>query len=556
MSKIPARFAALALLPLLLLAGCSTYSKVREISRTQSLASTPEQKALVIRQDRLKALPLAQLGGYLDAADAARLKLAADPRDTRARADYNFAVARAVDLVGSGKLASWDRAVAVPSAVGGTRSLELEAPYKQLGLDPSKFTFTAADRYEFKGTAVKDHVLKDGLGAPVVVTGKDIDYLKIDRFAQGKHIYYGLTAVVRFDGKKAVLSFLDPLDREDVRFGRATYPLAADFTSSIALGLAELEPRKRELLAFFDPQEFEDKARLSRLQPYDARKIPVVFVHGLSNSPATWAPTIGFLRGNAAIRRNYQFWFFAYPTGLPYPLAAAELRRQLAQIRRQHPDQKDAVVIGHSMGGMISRLLITDSGTKLWDAFFEMAPDKIPLSPEARKTLVDSLVFKPVPKISRVIFAAASHRGSDHAVNFWGRLGSKIIGNPIAKGDVYAEAIPYARAAAPGKKRGRLPNSIDLLAPDNYFVTTVDSLPFKQGVPYHSVMGDRGKGGTLGRAPAPLSSDGIVPYWSSHMPGARSEKIVPSGHWLHLHPDGMAALKQLLLAHLGQPSRQ
>jgi hypothetical protein len=38
---------------------------------------------------------------------------------------------------------------------------------------------------------------------------------------------------------------------------------------------------------------------------------------------------------------------------------------------------------------------------------------------------------------------------------------------------------------------------------------------------HHSIIGDRGKGDT------PNSSDGVVPYWSSHLATAKSEKIVP-----------------------------
>jgi len=44
------------------------------------------------------------------------------------------------------------------------------------------------------------------------------------------------------------------------------------------------------------------------------------------------------------------------------------------------------------------------------------------------------------------------------------------------------------------------------------------ALPIAPGVTYHSIMGDRGKGNT------PESSDGVVPYWSSHLGGAASEK--------------------------------
>lgn len=546
----PSRVRLVLVLPLLFVGGCVPYAQVREVSRTSSLATTPGQRALVAREAGLKRQPLEQLGGYVDAANETRLKLAGDPKNRALQSDYNFAVARVMDVIKDQKLAPWERPIVLPSATGTPWRLRLTPPSERRELHPSRLTFTPADRYVFKGQAVAERVVQSGLGAPIVVTGKDIDYLKADPFAQGKHIYYGLTAAIRFHGRNAEIVLLDPLEQETVTLDRTTWPLSADYTGSLALALSELEPKKKEILGLFKPQKFEGNARLARLQPFDRHKIPVLLVHGLGNSPAIWTPLIQSLRGDARIRRNYQFWFFAYPSGLPYPLAAAELRRQLALIRKQHPEQKDAVVIGHSMGGMISRLLVTDSGRVLWNAFFDRPPEAIPLSPVSRRTLVDSLIFKPVPRISRVVFVSASHRGSKMATDFWGRVGSWIIGNPVAERNVYQEAIPYARPSAPARKLERLPNSIDLLAPDNYFVTKVDSLPLKKGVPYHSLIGDRGKGGSTGRTPKPLSSDGIVPYWSSHMPGARSEEVIPSGHWSQLHPDGVAEIKRILLLNL------
>jgi hypothetical protein len=52
----------------------------------------------------------------------------------------------------------------------------------------------------------------------------------------------------------------------------------------------------------------------------------------------------------------------------------------------------------------------------------------------------------------------------------------------------------------------------------------VNKLPITRGIPYHSIIGDRGGGDT------PNSSDGVVPYWSSHLDGAQSELIVNSDH--------------------------
>jgi len=51
------------------------------------------------------------------------------------------------------------------------------------------------------------------------------------------------------------------------------------------------------------------------------------------------------------------------------------------------------VVIGHSMGGCISRLLLTDSGNKLWMNIFGCSPDDVPLSPQVREYFREELSF-------------------------------------------------------------------------------------------------------------------------------------------------------------------
>ena len=77
------------------------------------------------------------------------------------------------------------------------------------------------------------------------------------------------------------------------------------------------------------------------------------------------------------------------------------------------------------------------------------------------------------------------------------------------------------------------------------------SLPLDRSIPFHSIMGDRGRGGNLDRT-RPQSTDGLVPFWSAHLDGAESELTVPSGHWVHLHPEGQAEIRRLLLEHLKQ----
>ena len=493
----------------------------------------------------LSKQPLAQIGVYLDAANSAMMRLASNGSDSQARSDYNFAVSRIMEIVEEQKLQPWGRSLQCPS---GARNwiLEFDRRGPHPRFDPNEFEIVPTDRYKFKGKLVGERSFKPGLGAPVMVSSRNRDYTKVDRFAQGESIFYGLTAAIEFDGTRGRVFLRDPLQEEAIRVGDRSYAMAADFQAPLALALAELQPRKKELAAMFKPSAHAGEARLARLQPYDPQKIPVLFIHGLSNSAATWVPMIESLRTDPVIRQNYQTWVFSYPTGAPYPIPAASLRRQLDQIREQHPDHKDIVVIGHSMGGMISRTLITDSGMTLWDTVFEKPPGEMGFDQHTRDTLSEWLIYKARPDVSRVIYAAASHRGSEDATNRLGRIGARLVGNPLPEGVISSDVVAATRT---GAERGRIPNSIDVLDPESPFLLAIDTLPPKPGIPYHSLIGDRGKGGNLDRT-EPQSSDGIVPYWSSHLDGAESELIIPSEHWTILHPEGIAEVNLILRLHL------
>src|SRR6201988_3712661 len=145
--------------------------------------------------------------------------------------------------------------------------------------------------------------------------------------------------------------------------------------------LASTNPKKFELTRMLNPAKYAETARISRLQPYDPNKTVVLVIHGLMDTPATWTRMLNRLRGYAEIRRNYQFWFYSYPSGYPYPYSAAILRHELDAIEKRFPKMKPMVVIGHSMGGCISRLLLTDCGNKLWMTMFVRPPDEVPFLP-------------------------------------------------------------------------------------------------------------------------------------------------------------------------------
>lgn len=524
---------------------CQSYSTVR-LKRPVHQSPTPAGERIANLLMSPSPSPLARLGGFLDAASLATGVLRRQPNDSQALLDYNFAVARIFGIIHDGELEPWIAPLPCPGA-NRVWSFSITQDANREG-DPSDFDIQPADVFKFRGTLVSQRTLRAGLGAPLVVVGEGVESRGIQPF-EARDIFYGMTGVVNFKGGECVGAILDPLAVEKVEFQGRTRPLAADFTASLALALANQNHRRKELAGLFRPADIESQVRLERLEPYDPEKIPVLCIHGLGDSQATWAPLLQTLRGQAYIRKNYQFWFFSYPTGFPYPFTASVLRRRLDAITAHYPDHKKIVVIGHSMGAMISRTLITDSGMKLWDLFYDKPPAEMPFSAETRQVMSDSLIFDPRKDISRVIFAAASHRGSDVATSFLGRLGSRIIGNPSDMVAYESEVLEWVRPISTGANLKRMPNSIDLLKPDNRFVVGLDKLPLAPHIPYHSLIGDRGRGGNLSRL-APVSTDGIVPYWSSHIDGAKSELIIPSHHWTNQHPLGIAEIDRILREHL------
>jgi len=528
---------------------CTNYSSVREI-RPVHHSSTAAGNIIANSLKSPAPPPQVRIGGLLDAAAAAAEVLRQQPNDTAARDDYNFAVARIFEILHDSGLEPWKKPLACPGAATVWNFSIPRDPRPER--DPSRFDIRPADLFEFRGSLVLERSLKPGLGAPLVVVSDDEELAKAELF-QGRNIFYGMTGVLRFQGRDCTGSFIDPLAVETVEFSGHRHPLAADFTAPLALALANQNHRRKELAGLFRPADFEAQTRLARLQPYDPEKIPILCIHGLGDSQTTWAPMIQTLRSDAFIRKNYQFWIFTYPTGYPYPLTASILRRKLDAINAHYPDHRKIVVIGHSMGGMISRTLITDSGTQLWDALYDRPPAQMPFSDETRQVMSDALIFKHRPEISRVIFASASHRGSDIATNFLGRLGSRIIGSPNDMLPYEPKVLKLARPNSTGENLRRLPNSIDFLKPSNRFVTTLATIPPVKGIPYHSIIGDRGRGGNLSRVP-PVSTDGIVPYWSSHLEGAQSERIIPSHHWTNRHPQGIAEVNRILHQHVENPT--
>ena len=189
------------------------------------------------------------------------------------------------------------------------------------------------------------------------------------------------------------------------------------------------------------------------------------------------------------------------------------------------------------------------SGDALWNVFADKPFNRLTLSPSEKNLISGYFFFRHQPSIERVIFLAVPHRGSGLASGIVGSIASRLIRHP----KTVAEAMKELAVEDPGilhpyftrvNARGG-PTSLFSLAP-NPLLDRMAALPIK--APFHSIIGDRGLGG------GPRSSDGVVPYSSSHLAGAESEKIVPAGHGVFSNESAVLEIKRILEENVERPT--
>ena len=502
------------------------------------LATVEERLSRAMHEERAK--PLAAMADCLEALQFAVDELKRNPGNTIAVRDYNFGVSRIFQIIQDTKLDPWTQPLTVPTT--GGEFVLTHKPDPRPEWNPALFEFTPADEFDVGGKYVTERTTREGIGAPIVAVERETSPNRRQKLAPSR-IFRTVTAVAQFQGRRCVLEFFDPLDTETVSFYGRSVPLAADFTVPLAVMLQETDPAKHELSRVLNPEKYAQTATIERLQPFNPNKTVVLVIHGLKDSQATWTPMINKLRGDPVIRKHYQFWFYSYPSGYPFPYSAAILREELDEVEKQFPKLKPMVVIGHSMGGCISRLLLTDSGNELWMKIFGRPPDEVPLSPKTREYFQQELFFRHRPEIGRVIFIASPLRGSNMATGLIGGLATFLIRESTVSSQASQEMLNVTSIREEELKPKRRANSVDSLSPKSRFLNAMNTIPMTAGVPYDTIIGDRGRGDS------PNSSDGVVPYWSSHMNGAQTEDIVPSNHSAHQNPEAIEDVLRILKAY-------
>jgi pimeloyl-ACP methyl ester carboxylesterase len=472
----------------------------------------------------------------------------------RTVAIYNTALDRFVSLHGNELARGGDHHFLTP--FGGmevSTEFVASAPYRAGYFD----RFIVADHVSVRGMG--NRILTSGLGVALVGSRERTPEREKEMFYQpaGRGVYAPFCAVADFDlhsARRARIQLIDLNRRSKIAMGGGAVSLSGDFTAPFALSFRGINDLLLGISGLINIEKREKDAGLYLTEPFDPDRIPVVMIHGLSSSPLVWRTIATGLMADPLIRRNYQFWYVYYPTGMPIPESAASIREEIAAIRRTYDPRETSVasrhivIVGYSMGGVIAQILSTSSGNRLWDAIAKVPFDQAPIDAEDRAELHRLLFWKPIPGLDRTVFIATPHRGTRFADSRLAGLGRRLVRLPA---DFLQFQVRILNAlgefldgdfATIGVMTG-----ISSLSPSAPIYRALDGAPFAPGLKYYSIIGDRGRGGGIN------STDGIVGYWSSHLAGARSELVVPTGHDAHLHPKTIAELRRILLSNLRRP---
>ena len=399
------------------------------------------------------------------------------------------------------------------------------------------------------------------------------------------NLQFPVTAFFQFPGDVAnlerqhsgMLDLYNPINITWLSVHGGRVPLETDLTTPLAYFLAHAGFGEDAYNGLLRPDKVQANTGIYMFEPYQPGKIPVLLIHGLFSSPLTWAPLINDLQADPELRERYQFWAYLDPSSDPYLVTAADLRQRLSALKNEldpqgrDPALNDMVLVGHSMGGLIAKLLTTksrdDSGHEnFWPLLTkQVTPEafaKLQIRPQTKEELQRTFFFDEQPYVRRVIFMATPHHGSSLSPSWPARLANRFVRLPNTLVDTLNDLARSDPKAWPMLAKGDLPTSIDMLAPRAEALELLAAQPRPPRVHFNSVIGVLPKPGYLVEHFSPggrskEGTDGVVPYDSAHIAEADSELVVPSDHFnVNHHPKAVMEVRRLLHEHLREAETQ
>jgi pimeloyl-ACP methyl ester carboxylesterase len=249
---------------------------------------------------------------------------------------------------------------------------------------------------------------------------------------------------------------------------------------------------------------------------------------------------------------RYQVWLFTYNTGNPILYSGGILTQGLRSVVQQlDPAGKDSalrkmVVIGHSQGGLLTKLTAIDSGNRFWDRAFTVPIDQVDVSPDTRELLRRSFFYEPLPFVHRVVFISTPHRGSHLSGGYITDMLRRMISLPFTLLSPLQEAFQRNPEAVTTRAMGaEVPRSTDNMSPDSEFIKTFSSIPIAPGISAHSIIAVANP-----EDPKAEWDDGVVAFSSAQIDGVASELVVHSGHSAQESPQAIEEVRRILVENL------
>jgi hypothetical protein len=318
-------------------------------------------------------------------------------------------------------------------------------PFGELVLtsDPAAY-FWSGYRYkrfipvgEYVVRGLSNRYRQAGVGAPLAAELEPVDLGPAAEAARKRippRTRVPLTAFLRIDTpRRAIvdgtvqgkLEIYAADQASTVNVGGRDVPLELEPTAALAYQLEGAPIWDFEIAGFrFADQSAIFGDGLIMMRPYRPDRIPVVLVHGTASSPVRWAELFNEISHDPVVSGRYQFWLYQYNTGQPILYSAMLLRRALRNVLSEiDPLGKDdalrrMVMIGHSQGGILTKLMAIRSGNRFWENVTKERFEDVKTTPETRELLREAIFFEPVPTLRRVVFIATPHRGSYQATGW------------------------------------------------------------------------------------------------------------------------------------------
>jgi len=409
-----------------------------------------------------------------------------------------------------------------------------------------------ADQFRVYGLSVRNR--EPGLGTPLICVGPLNKELGVRQSTPATVFLRGPASLNEIAASNHVcsLDLYPALDNTMVTVGDRQVPLEIDLTTYRAYTMNQSTIWKLGPLQFLAPAE-RIRSRLILNQPYDPKKIPVVFVHGTFSSPVTWAEMANTLIADPVLRQRYQIWSFIYGSGNPLAQSIAEFRAALTnEVQRLDPTGtnvalREMVIIGHSQGGLLTKSAVVDTGDRLWRVVSTNRFDELKISEAERAQLRSYVFYKPLPFVRTVVFIATPHRGSYLSGSFARRWAQRLVSLPgalVARGKDFMRLTEGSEA---GKFfRGKIPTSLDGMSPKNPALLVMADIAVAPTVKAYSIVAIDGKD------QPPKGGDGIVKYTSAHVDYVESEYIVRSFHSCLNQPATIEEVRRILRQNLDQ----